>query len=145
MKEQIQAEVATAASTECKAKDKGQQEVNTVNEQEKRDEICVKECGSEGIKGKGKGGCAKAKWCERHWCGGCKRVNGVGRTARGSEGAAGEFGVIVDSEGEGKNGEEEQQGEEGRGMAGDQQQGENVKSVRGEEVRHEVQIVTLYS
>jgi hypothetical protein len=30
-------------------------------------------------KGRGKGGCARERWCERHWCWGCKRENGVGR------------------------------------------------------------------
>ena len=30
-----------------------------------------------------KGGCAKARWCERHWCGGCKRVNGLGKAVHG--------------------------------------------------------------
>lgn len=28
------------------------------------------------FKKKLKGGCAKARWCKRHWCGACKRSNG---------------------------------------------------------------------
>lgn len=46
-----------------------------------------------------KGGCAKGRWCGRHWCGGCKRSNGLRRQAGAGDGLS--HGVVDNEQREG--------------------------------------------